>query len=267
MKSTADALRDLGYPVPEHVLVLNVVRGLPNSYEALRTLVTHQRPTPTFLEVRDALTLEQLTQGLHTPASTTSTTSRALVAAPPPSYASLLGALPPGPSEGGGALRTAVGSWDAHPFSDLCSRSFSRRCALADLLQPVVRAYFHVAPLGSGRGPCPPHQLAAMVTGAASYALSWTPPPPQPSSTWPGGWVGGWWDEAAVPQSFGTVELTPPVGTEWIADSGASYHTTPDVGILSSARPPHPSCPSSIMVGDVSSCHFCGFCSWSLPPL
>ena len=43
--------------------------------------------------------------------------------------------------------------------------------------------------------------------------------------------------------------LTPPVSTEWIADSGASFHTTPDAGILSSVRPPQPSCPS-IMVGD-----------------
>ena len=34
--------------------------------------------------------------------------------------------------------------------------------------------------------------------------------------------------------------------------SGASFHTTPDAGILSSVRPPHPSCPSSIMIGDGS---------------
>jgi hypothetical protein len=46
--------------------------------------------------------------------------------------------------------------------------------------------------------------------------------------------------------------LTPPVSTEWIADSGASFHTTPDAGIISSIRSPHPSCPSSIMVGDGS---------------
>ena len=46
--------------------------------------------------------------------------------------------------------------------------------------------------------------------------------------------------------------LTPPVSTEWIADSGAFFHTTPDAGILSSIRPQHPSCPSSIMVGDGS---------------
>jgi hypothetical protein len=93
---------------------------------------------------------------------------------------------------------------------------------------------------GQGGGPRSPHQPAAMVTSAASYAPTWTPPPP-PSSSWPGG--GGWWDQAALAQSF---------GTEGITDSGASYHTTADAGILSSVRPSHPSCPSSVMVGDGS---------------
>jgi hypothetical protein len=70
------------------------------------------------LQVRDALTLEELTRGHHTPASTTpsSSTSRALVAAPPPSSASppttLLGAPPPGPSRGGGrGGRRGRGGW------------------------------------------------------------------------------------------------------------------------------------------------------------
>jgi hypothetical protein len=49
------------------------------------------------------------------------------------------------------------------------------------------------------------------------------------------------------------VGLTPPVGTEWIPDSGASYHSPPDAGVISFVRPPYPSCPSSIMVGDGSS--------------
>src|SRR6185437_6443606 len=60
------------------------------------------------------------------------------------------------------------------------------------------------------------------------------------------------WDQAALAQSFSTMGLTPPVSTKWIADSGASFHTTPDAGILSSVRPPHPSCPSSFMVSDGS---------------
>jgi hypothetical protein len=118
MKSTADGLRDLGFTVPEHILVLNVLWGLPSSYEAVQKLLTHQQPPPTFLQVCDALTLEELTRGHHTPASTTpsSSTSRALVAAPPPSSASppasLLGAPPPGPSRGGGAVGAAEAAVD-----------------------------------------------------------------------------------------------------------------------------------------------------------
>ena len=102
---------------------------------------------------------------------------------------------------------------------------------------------------GPGGGPRPQLQPAAMFTGAAPlFAPSWTPPAqPSQQPTWPGGW-----DQAALAQSFSTMGLTPPTSTEWIADSGASFHTTPDAGILSSVRPPHPSCPSSIMVGDVS---------------
>ncbi|WVZ52585.1 hypothetical protein U9M48_003633 [Paspalum notatum var. saurae] len=72
-------------------------------------------------------------------------------------------------------------------------------------------------------------------------------PPAQPSLAWPPGW-----DQVALARSFSSMGLTPPVGTEWIADSGASYHTTPTAGILSSVRPPPSSCPSSIMVGNGS---------------
>jgi hypothetical protein len=46
--------------------------------------------------------------------------------------------------------------------------------------------------------------------------------------------------------------LTPPVGPEWIADSGATYHTTPDPGILLSLYSPSSSLPSSIMVANGS---------------
>ena len=47
-------------------------------------------------------------------------------------------------------------------------------------------------------------------------------------------------DQAALAQSFNTMGLTPPASTEWIADSGASFHTTPYAGILSSVRPQTP---------------------------
>jgi hypothetical protein len=46
--------------------------------------------------------------------------------------------------------------------------------------------------------------------------------------------------------------LTPPTVTDRVADSGASNHTTSDVGNLSSVRPPTSTDPSSIIVGNGS---------------
>jgi hypothetical protein len=48
-------------------------------------------------------------------------------------------------------------------------------------------------------------------------------------------------------------ELAPPTSvSDWVADSGASYHTTPDAGTLSTTHPFDPSLPSSIVIGDRS---------------
>jgi hypothetical protein len=43
--------------------------------------------------------------------------------------------------------------------------------------------------------------------------------------------------------------LHPPALTDWIADSGASNHTTLDSGNISRVHPPHSTMPSSIVVG------------------
>ena len=49
MKGLADSLGDLGWPVEDRILVLNVLRGLSDRYSYLRTWITRQRPFPTFL--------------------------------------------------------------------------------------------------------------------------------------------------------------------------------------------------------------------------
>jgi hypothetical protein len=49
MKAMADSLGELGWPVEDRILVLNVLRGLSDRYTHLRTWITHQRPFPTFL--------------------------------------------------------------------------------------------------------------------------------------------------------------------------------------------------------------------------
>jgi hypothetical protein len=43
---------------------------------------------------------------------------------------------------------------------------------------------------------------------------------------------------------------TPPTLTEWVTDSRASNHTTPDPNNISLFRPPHPTIHSSIVVGN-----------------
>jgi hypothetical protein len=46
--------------------------------------------------------------------------------------------------------------------------------------------------------------------------------------------------------------LHPPALTDWVADSGASNHTTPDSGNISRFHPLHSNMPSSIVVGNGS---------------
>jgi hypothetical protein len=62
----------------------------------------------------------------------------------------------------------------------------------------------------------------------------------------------GVWDQQSLANSFSTMALTPSVVTDWVADSGASNHTTSDAGNLSSIRPPTSTDPSSIVLGNGS---------------
>jgi hypothetical protein len=89
------------------------------------------------------------------------------------------------------------------------------------------------------------------------YGVPATPPaPPQllppgtpASTTWSP--LAGGWDNASLAAAFSTMAMTPP-SSDWVIDSGASYHTTPTTGTLSRSHPPHSSHPSSIVVGNGS---------------
>jgi hypothetical protein len=48
-----------------------------------------------------------------------------------------------------------------------------------------------------------------------------------------------------------TLQMLPSL-MEWVTNSGASYHTTPDPGNISLFQPHNPSIPSSIVVGNRS---------------
>jgi uncharacterized membrane protein YgcG len=104
MKTMADSLGDLGCPVEDRNLVLNVLRGLSDRYTHLRSLIMRQRPFPTFLQVCDDLALE-ITLGAQAtlisgPGSSTSST--ALAALTPTRPPTPSGHCSPGPNMGGG---------------------------------------------------------------------------------------------------------------------------------------------------------------------
>lgn len=81
MKSTTDALGDLGEPVHDCTLVLNVLRGLSERWQYLGALIVRQRPFPRFDDVVTDLCLEEL----RTPPQPAAPAAPlALVAAPPP---------------------------------------------------------------------------------------------------------------------------------------------------------------------------------------
>jgi uncharacterized membrane protein YgcG len=109
MKTMADSLGDMGCPVEDRILVLNVLRGLSDRYTHLRSLIMRQRPFPTFLQVRDDLALEEITLGAQVasisgPGSSSSSTALAAFTQtrPPTPSQSALGPRPPGSSMGGG---------------------------------------------------------------------------------------------------------------------------------------------------------------------
>jgi hypothetical protein len=77
---------------------------------------------------------------------------------------------------------------------------------------------------------------------------------PTPSPGW-NPWVGAGWDQQSLAHSFNTMAPHPPSTSvqDWVADSGATYHTTPSVGHIFTPRPLNSSNPSSIIVGNGSS--------------
>jgi hypothetical protein len=68
-KKLAEDLRDLGEPVSDKTLVLNLIRGLNERFQAHGLHLRRTSPLPTFLQVRDDLTLEELTMTNAAPAA------------------------------------------------------------------------------------------------------------------------------------------------------------------------------------------------------
>jgi hypothetical protein len=99
-KNMADSLADLGEPVSDRMLVLNVIRGLAERFEGVGRHLRLARDFPTFLEARSALILEELTMDQRP-----SSTSTALLASgsKAPAGGSSSSDRSPAKQQGGGA--------------------------------------------------------------------------------------------------------------------------------------------------------------------
>jgi hypothetical protein len=95
MKGMADSLRDLGEPIADRTLVLNLLRGLSPRYGHLKALIKRTVPFPTFHHIKNELLLEELTMVYEAPAP-----APALYSAPPVGQAPSRGQAPRPPSTG-----------------------------------------------------------------------------------------------------------------------------------------------------------------------
>jgi hypothetical protein len=59
-KTMADGLADLGSPVKDRILILNILRGLNQRFEHVGSTIRCYSPFPTFLKVQDDLLLEEI---------------------------------------------------------------------------------------------------------------------------------------------------------------------------------------------------------------
>jgi hypothetical protein len=59
-KIMADGLADLGSPVEDRILILNILRGLNQHFEHVGSIIRHYSPFPNFYKVWDDLLLEEI---------------------------------------------------------------------------------------------------------------------------------------------------------------------------------------------------------------
>ncbi|XP_008656841.2 uncharacterized protein [Zea mays] len=253
MKGMADSLRDLGEPVADRTVVLNLLRGLSPRYSHLKALIKRTVPFPTFHVVWNKLLLEELIMETEAPAPA------------PPLYSSPPGgqapsreqaprslsigaptrpppAVPAAPRSastanggrrsrkggrgGGGSTRGGPfgqGGGQAWPsFYNPWTRTISMWSGQASSASyPPVLALLTAPPYGVP--PTPPYGVPPTTLAPFQLSPSWT------TTSTPWSPLAGGWNSASLVAAFSTMAMTPPP-SDWVVDSGASYHTTPTAG-------------------------------------
>jgi hypothetical protein len=285
MKGLADSLRDLGEPMADRTLVLNLLRGLSPRYGHLKTLIKRTVPLPTF-HMPSGMSFYSRSSPWPSklPPRLRSSTAPLLAprrlrggggAGPPlsidrdPRSVSHCGSY--GPSSAFHHLRCPSPTQGRTWGRRLLSWRFHRpgwRPELAVVLQPLDRHHLHVAGSSPQRLPSSGAGAALLTTpsyctptlpayGMPSYDVPPTTPTPPalpptgtPTPT-PGSPFAGGWDPASFAAAYNTMALAPS-SSDWVIDSGASYHVTPTTGMLSHSHPSPSTHPTLIVVGNSS---------------
>ncbi|XP_062230138.1 uncharacterized protein LOC133927746 [Phragmites australis] len=240
LKAMADQLADLGEPVRDRTLVLNVLRGLNDRFAHLAALIQRQLLFPTFIEVRSDLRLADITmkakQGSPAQALTASAPR-----APPPTFNNHVAGSNSGKKQtrhggGGGKKSGAAGAGPAFLGAPWANQA-QRPTPPSPGWQPAYGTFqaYWAGPSGAlPRAPGQPPQV--FYAGQPPLAPLPGPPPlallpglPPPLAPLPGplhhqlptpgfagppappGWIshpGGFaWDHNALASSFNTMTL------------------------------------------------------------
>jgi hypothetical protein len=276
-KNMADSLGDLGEPVTDRTLVLNVIRGLADRFHDVGRHLRLSRDFPTFLEVRSALILEELTMDQR--ASTPSTALLASDDKQPAGSTSSSSRRPPAQQQQQpGAGTRGSSQQQQRPPSNRRSKRAGKGTQQRGSTSPATPAAPpSVASSGGSGGPWPSPQhpwSGAIHMWPGQQAPSLTPPQQQALLAQQQAYlvqqaqqqaayanpaalaqhqallahqqavqnntyppVQGW-DQHSLASAFSTVSLNQPQNTDWYFDSGATSHMTSDAGILSSTSPP-----------------------------
>jgi hypothetical protein len=281
-KTMADSLADLGSPVEDRILVLNILRGLNQRFEHVCSIIRRYSSFPTFLKVQDDLLLEIHMDSTDPSAAPTPLyTNVAPPTARPPS--STLSRPPSGGNNGisghrnknnnknrngghggGDNGRNNNGSGDRNDSSGQTTirtasdgRTGTPWPTYSHLWQGHMTVYPGPVPTGQQRlqafmATPGPYSSPGFLPGQQQPLYQQAAPAPSPD--W-NPWVGTGWDQQSLAHSFNTMALHPPPTSvqDWVADFGATHHITSSVGNISTPHPSNSSNPSSIIIGNGSS--------------
>jgi hypothetical protein len=257
-KAMADGLADLGAPVEDRILILNILRGLNQRFEHVGSIIRRYSLFSNFLKVQDDLLLEEIhmdSTGPPTAPMALYTNATSPAAKPPSSTPS----RPPNGGNGGtGGNRNKnnnknCNSGNGGDNNGKNNNSGGGRGGSSDQTtapigfdgrtnapwptydhpwQEHMTMYPGPVPVGQQR----PQAFVATPGLYASPGLLSGPqqqPLYQQAAPTPG------WNQQSLANSFSTMALHPPPTSvqDWVADSGATHHTTPSVGNISTLRP------------------------------